>query len=66
MTEFIRFYQYLNWFKNFIIRLDLGYLGIQKDYVCKEVFIPEKSSKLHKLLDDEKLSNKDKAKDRIA
>jgi len=55
-----------NWFENFTIRVDLGYLGIEKDYVCKEVFIPKKNSKLHKLSDDDKLSNKAKAKDRIS
>ena len=28
-----------NWFANFKIRVDLGYLGIAKEYVCKALKI---------------------------
>lgn len=54
-----------NWFKKFRIRVDLGYLGIEKDYMAKEISIPHKKKKKQELSDLEKLSNKDKAKSRI-
>ncbi len=54
-----------NWFSELKVRVDLGYLGFSKDYTCKEVIIPKKSSKLHKLTEDDKAENKAKAKERI-
>ena len=29
-----------NWFEKWIVKVDLGYLGIAKEYRCKQVFIP--------------------------
>lgn len=54
-----------NWFKNYKLRVDLGYLGIEKDYKCGCVTIPKKNSKKYKLSEEDKISNKQKAKDRI-
>lgn len=54
-----------DWFKNFIIKVDLGYVGIQKDYCCKSLFIPDKKTKLKPLTDTQKESNKSYAAERI-
>ncbi len=54
-----------NWFEKFTVRLDLGYLGFKKDYVCRQVFIPYKKTKLNPLTDEQKESNKNHAKKRI-
>lgn len=32
----------LPWFKNFEIRVDLGYQGFANDYDCQKVIIPDK------------------------
>ena len=29
-----------DWLKDFRVRVDLGFLGIEKDYACKELFVP--------------------------
>ncbi len=53
------------WFKNCNVKVDLGYLGIVKEYECQSISIPYKKSK-HKLLtDDQKLTNKQFASERI-
>lgn len=54
-----------NWFSELKVRVDLGYLGINKYYTCKEVIIAKKCSKLYKLTEDDKAENKNKAKERI-
>lgn len=54
-----------SWFNELKVRIDLGYLGFKKDYLCKEVIMPKKSSKLHKLTESDKIENKNKAKERI-
>lgn len=54
-----------NWFEDFIVRVDLGFLGIEKDYKCKEVIIPRKRIKNKELSEIDKESNKNKAKERI-
>jgi hypothetical protein len=38
-----------NWFKDFKVRVDLGFLGIEKNYVCKELFVPNKKKKKQEL-----------------
>ena len=38
-----------DWFKNFRVRVDLGFLGIEKDYVWKELFVPNKKKKKQEL-----------------
>jgi hypothetical protein len=47
-----------DWFKTFTVCVDLGYLGIKKDYVCKKVEIPHKKKKNTSLTDDQKKENK--------
>ena len=39
----------LPWFKDFTIQVDLGYLGIAKEYQYKHIFIPYKKSKKNPL-----------------
>ena len=54
-----------NWFENFKVRVDLGYQGFDKDYICKEVYLPKKASKKHPLTREQKLSNQELASQRI-
>jgi hypothetical protein len=54
-----------NWFANKHIRIDLGFLGIEKDYKCKKVTIPNKKPKKTELAPQQKEENKSFAKDRI-
>ena len=51
-----------NWFKHFRIRVDLGYLGIAKEYACKALSIPHKKPKKQELSALEKLENRSFAK----
>ena len=46
------------WFFNFNIFVDLGYLGIKKEYVCKQLNIPHKKSKNRPLTTRQKEENK--------
>jgi len=34
-----------HWFRKFNVFVDLGYLGIKKDYSCKKIEIPHKKTK---------------------
>ncbi|HZS04566.1 MAG TPA: transposase family protein [Blastocatellia bacterium] len=54
-----------DWFKDFRIRVDLGFLGIEKDYVCKELLLPHKKKKQQELNPEQKGENKRLASDRI-
>lgn len=54
-----------NWFQNFSIKVDLGYIGIIKDYVCKNIAIPHKKSKTKPLSESQKNENKQMASERI-
>ena len=54
-----------DWFKDFRVRVDLGFLGIEKDYVCKELFLPHKKKKQQELSPGQKDENKQLASDRI-
>jgi hypothetical protein len=54
-----------NWFKDFQVRVDLGFLGIEKDYVCKELLIPNKKKKKQELSPEQKQENKLQASERI-
>ena len=53
------------WFKNHCVRVDLGFLGIEKDYVCKELIIPNKKKKKQELSPEQKQENKSRASERI-
>jgi len=54
-----------NCFSNLNIKVDLGYLGIAKDYICKTISIPHKKTKNNPLTEEQKLSNKAMASERI-
>lgn len=53
------------WFENFYLRVDLGYLGIVKDYVCKGVSIPHKKPRKAELTTTQVAENKQRAAERI-
>lgn len=54
-----------NWFAPFRVRVDLGFLGFEKDYVCKELLIPHKRKKKQELNAEQKAENKLLASQRI-
>jgi len=54
-----------NWFAEFQVRVDLGFIGIDKDYVCKELLIPHKKPKKQELTPEQKAENKLLASERI-
>lgn len=54
-----------NWFAEFRVRVDLGFFGIDKDFVCKELFIPHKKPKKKELTPEQKAENKLRASQRI-
>jgi hypothetical protein len=54
-----------NWFEQFRVRVDLGFLGFEKDYVCKELLIPNKRKKKQELSAEQKAENKLLASKRI-
>lgn len=53
------------WFTKFRLRVDLGFVGIEKDYACKELFIPHKKPKKQELTPEQKAANKVLAGKRI-
>jgi DDE superfamily endonuclease len=53
------------WFKNFRVRVDLGYLGIDKEYVCKALRLPHKKPKKQELTGGQKLENRVFAQERV-
>ena len=53
------------WFKNFTVHVDLGFLGIEKDSVCKQVFLPHKKKKSQALSFEQKNENRLVARERI-
>ena len=53
------------WFKNFRVRVDLGFLGIERNYVCKELFLPHKKKKKQELSKEQKEKNQLLASERI-
>lgn len=54
-----------HWFETFCVRVDLGFLGFEKDYVCKELRIPHKKPKKQELTPTQKEENKLLASKRI-
>jgi hypothetical protein len=59
-----------NWFKKFIIGLDLGFQGFADLYPCKKLFIPLKRKRVKKghcneLSEEQKLLNKQQAQQRV-
>ena len=53
------------WFEGFNIKVDLGFLGIASDYVCKSVKIPHKKPKKSELTEEQKSENKSGSSERI-
>ena len=53
------------WFEPFNIKVDLGYLGIAKDYICQPISIPHKKKKKIELAEQQKDENKSMASQRI-
>ena len=53
------------WFEKFKVRLDLGYLGFDKDYGCKAVYLPAKARKVALLTSHQRSVNRDLASQRI-
>lgn len=53
------------WFTTFRVRLDLGFTGFDKDYKCKELFLPHKKPKKQELTAEQKAENKVLAKERV-
>jgi DDE superfamily endonuclease len=54
-----------NWFDDFEVRLDLGYVGFDKDYTCKRHYLPIKKKPKVDLEQSEKDINKSFAKERV-
>jgi DDE superfamily endonuclease len=56
----------LNWFKDHRVRVDLGFMGIEKDYQeFKELFVPHKKKKKQELNMEQKETNRLLASKRI-
>ena len=53
------------WFADFRVRVDLGFLGLAEDYVCKELLIPHKKPPKQELTQIQKEENKLLARERI-
>jgi len=54
-----------NWFINLNVRVDLGFVGFEKDYPCKNLYIPNKKPKGKELTPEQKAENKLLAGERI-
>lgn len=61
----IEFPPELPWFEKFNIKVDLGYLGIVKEYLCKTISIPYKKPKKQSLTEEQKLANKQFSAERV-
>jgi hypothetical protein len=53
------------WFERFRLRVALGFLGIEKEYGCKEILIPHKKPRKQELTPTQKAENKFLASQRI-
>ena len=54
-----------NWFRDFNIKVDLGFLGIASDYIFKTLSIPHKRPKNSDLTEEQKQENKAGSSERI-
>lgn len=54
-----------HWFKGFTVRLDLGFLGFGKAYVCATHFLPIKKPRGKELTEEQRVVNKKQASERI-
>lgn len=53
------------WFKNFRVRVDLGYLGFDQEYECKALRLPHKKPKKQELSVEQKQENRRFAQERV-
>jgi hypothetical protein len=53
------------WFVNLNVRLDLGFVGFEKKYECKKLFLPHKKPKKQELTSEQKAENKQLASERV-
>lgn len=53
------------WFMNLNVRVDLGFLGFEQDYVCKQLFLPHKKPQKKELTPEQKEENQLLARERI-
>jgi DDE superfamily endonuclease len=53
------------WFKNFRVRVDLGYLGFDQEYGCKALSLPHKKPKKQELSAEHKQENREFARERV-
>jgi hypothetical protein len=54
-----------DWFKDFLVYIDLGFLGFDKDYDCKKTQLPYKKRKNQVLTEEQKNANRVLAKERV-
>jgi hypothetical protein len=54
-----------DWFSDLSVRLDLGFFGFEKDYKCKQVYLPNKKPKKQELTPEQKTENTLLARERI-
>lgn len=54
-----------NWFKDYQVLIDLGFLGFESNYKCKDVHIPIKKRKGKKLTEDQKKKNQEVSSQRV-
>ena len=54
-----------DWFTELRVRLDLGFVGFDKDYTCKEVLLPHKKPQHQELTAEQQAENKGLARERI-
>ena len=47
-----------DWFTEVRVRVDLGFVGFDKDYTCKELLIPHKKPQKQELTAEQKAENK--------
>lgn len=53
------------WFLHFKIRLDLGFIGFDTHYNCKELYLPNKKPRKQELTEEQKAENKEQASERV-
>jgi hypothetical protein len=54
------------WFKHFRARVDLGFSGFERDYLCTELLLPHKRKKRQELSKEQKDENRLRASERIS
>lgn len=54
-----------NWFSDYEVQLDLGFLGFEKLYKCKKLKMPHKKPRGRELTDEQKEENKKISSERV-